>query len=183
MLLLSSSPTTMHSRLQHVLCGMFALVLAACGGSDAPTGSAVEAESNPAPATAADAPTSASARGTATISLEGDGVSVAGDFPAARCGGPYIMGEGVAYQTQAGDWQITIAAEQRQSGNVPLNASEDQVNVVVTANGPDRQFVRGPRNSGTLVISDDFRRAEADLELRPLLGEGTARLTATFVCE
>jgi hypothetical protein len=99
------------------------------------------------------------------------------------CGGPYIMGEGVSYQTQADEWRITIASEQREAGEVALNTADGSVNVVVTANGPGLQFVRGPRNGGSLMITEDFRRAEADLELRSVVGGQTARLAATFTCE
>jgi len=94
-----------------------------------------------------------------------------------------MIGQGVAYQTQADDWQITVASERREAGNVSLNTADGEVNVVVTANGPGSQFVRGPRNGGSLVISDDFRSATADLQLRSLMGTDTARLVATFTCE
>jgi hypothetical protein len=88
----------------------------------------------------------------------------------------------MAYQTQAGDWQITVASEQRVSGNVGLNDADGSVRVVATANGPGKQFVRGPRNTGSLVVSADFKKAEADLELRPVVGRGTTHLLVVFEC-
>ena len=169
-----------------------AIALAACGGADVRDDAGAEAES-PAPAAPAapvEAPSVAAAAdpvaraaGTARVSLTGDGVSVAGEFPATLCGGPYVVGQGMAYQTQAGDWKITVASEARQSGDVPLNASASDVSVVATANGPGKQLVRGPRNGGSLRVTDDFKQAEADLELRSLMGRETARLVVTFRCE
>jgi hypothetical protein len=120
--------------------------------------------------------------GIARVTLTGEGISVEGNFAAGLCGGPYMLGEGVAYQTQAGDWQITIASEERLSGNVALNDIDGSVRVVATANGPGKQFVRGPRNSGSLVVSADLKKAKADLELRPVVGRGTAHLVAVFEC-
>ncbi|HEX5831153.1 MAG TPA: hypothetical protein VFY16_09240 [Gemmatimonadaceae bacterium] len=175
---------------QTIRVATMALALTACGGAAASddagegTTSAVTpspAAASPTPSARAPAPTAAA--GTAHVSLTGAGVSVEGDYPATRCGGPYLLGKGMAYQTRAGDWQITVASENRQAGQVPLNSSEDQVNVVVTANGPGMQLVRGPRNGGSLRVSDDFRQAEADVELRQLIGRETSRLVVTFTCE
>ena len=160
-------------------------ILAACAQADSPdtaedTG-ATTMESSEAPEPRVTPP--AAGGGSADVSLNGAAVSLSGIFPARLCGGPYMMGEGVAYQTQAGDWQITVASERRQAGEVPLNTPEGDVNVIVTANGPGIQFVRGPRNGGSLVISDDYRNATADLQLRSVVGADTARLVATFTCE
>ena len=169
--------------------GALAVALAACGGADARDDTAPGAESA-APSVAADAPgetarpaAAARSAGTARVSLTGEGISVAGEFPATACGGPYILGKGMSYQTQAGDWKITVASESRQPGEVPLNANASDVNVVATANGPGKQLVRGPRNGGSLRITDDFKQAEADLEMRSLLGGEPARLVVTFHCE
>lgn len=163
------------------------LLLAACSQESPSTPSPAETsevDQTATPTAAATTPTRPASTGTAQITLEGEGVSISGAYPAKLCGTAYVMGEGFAYQTQADGWQITIASEDRTAGDVPLNASDDQVNVAVTVNGPNNShFVRGPRNGGSLRISDDFRHAEADLELRPLLTRGTARLTATFTCE
>jgi hypothetical protein len=120
--------------------------------------------------------------GTATVTLKGDGVDVTGEFPTQLCGDAYLLGEGMSYQVQAGEWRITVASETRSNGDVPLNTSDGSVNVVVTANGPGRQFVRSPRGGGSLKVSGDYLRAEADLELRAIVSPQTARLTATFVC-
>jgi hypothetical protein len=120
--------------------------------------------------------------GTARVKLTGEDISVEGSFSAGLCGGPYLLEEGMAYQTQAGDWQITVASEQRVSGNVGLNDADGSVRVVATANGPGKQFVRGPRNTGSLVVSADFKKAEADLELRPVVGRGTTHLLVVFEC-
>lgn len=160
-------------------------LLVGCGGSDipeapvdsVPSASSVSESSVPSP------PPGPAGAGSATVTLTGEGLSISGTYPAQLCGGPYILGEGVSYQTQAGDWRITVASETRASGTVPLNAPNGEVSVVVTANGPGRQFVRGPSNGGSLVIEEDFRHAVADLELRGLVGGGTARLAATFTCD
>jgi hypothetical protein len=34
-----------------------------------------------------------------------------------------------------------------------------------------------------LTISNDYRKAEATLELRPVAGGGNATLNATFICK
>jgi hypothetical protein len=120
--------------------------------------------------------------GRAQISLNGAGVSLAGDYPTTLCGGPYMLGSGLAYQTKAGDWQITVASENRASGKVPLNESGG-VNVVVTINGPGRNYVRYPENGGSLTVSADFKKAEAALDLRSPVGKDTAKLVATFTCQ
>ncbi|MGH7717732.1 MAG: hypothetical protein ACREON_02655 [Gemmatimonadaceae bacterium] len=117
------------------------------------------------------------------VSLKGEGIAVEGEYPAQLCGGPYLVGEGMAYQTRAGDWRITVASEERLAGNVALNEEDGSVRVVVTANGPGKQLVRGPSNGGSLVVSDNFRRAEAKLELRAVVGRETANLVAIFNCE
>jgi hypothetical protein len=132
-------------------------------------------------AAAAEAPYTPSA-GTARVTLTGDDISVEGTFPAGLCGGPYMLGQGMAFQTQAGDWKITIASDERLSGNVELNQTDGSVRVVATANGPGKQFVRGPRNTGSLVVSPNFKQAKADLELRPVVGRGTAHLVVVFQC-
>ena len=121
--------------------------------------------------------------GTAKISLTGAGLNVTGDYPTMLCGGPYIKGAGMSYQVQAGDYRITLASETRSSGTVPLNSPKGTINVVATVNGKGKNLVRGPRNTGTLTVSSDYKRAEAKLELRELLGKDTAALAATFVCK
>jgi hypothetical protein len=121
--------------------------------------------------------------GTAKLSLKGDGVSMSGEYPTTLCGSPYMLGKGMAYQVSAGDLRITIASESRASGAVPLNRKDGGINVVATVNGGGKNLVRGPRNAGTLVVSDDFTRAEATLELRSITGPATATLIATFVCQ
>ena len=120
--------------------------------------------------------------GRAQIALTGAGVSVSGEYPTTLCDGPYMLGSGMAYQTRAGDWQITVASEKRASGKVPLNESGG-VNVVATVNGPGKNFVRYSENGGSLVISPDFKKAEATLDLRSPVGKETARLVATFTCQ
>jgi hypothetical protein len=177
----------MSQRSLQILAVACAVGLLGCGGTDE-SDTAMPETPSPAsvdtgvPATGAESVPAAGA-GTATVSLTGADVSVSGDFPARLCGGTFALGEGVAYQTRAGDWQITIASETRESGDIPLNTPDGSVNVVVAANGPGVQYVRGPRNGGSLEISEDFRRAEADLELRSVIGRDTARLVATFICE
>lgn len=146
-------------------------------GAVAPPSAPVEAEAAPtAPAPGA---------GTARITLTGDGVAVEGDYPATICGSPYILGEGWSFQTQADDWQITIASENdADAGDVALNTADGGVNVVVTANGPPgRHFVRGPSNTGTVRLGEGGRSLEADLELRGVVDRATAQLTATFTCD
>jgi hypothetical protein len=120
--------------------------------------------------------------GKATVSLKGEGVDVTGEFATRLCGDAYMLGEGMSYQVRAGDWQITVASETRSSGDVPLNTSDGSVNIVVTANGPGRQFVRSPAGGGSLKVGEDYMRAEADLELRAIVGPQKARLQATFTC-
>ncbi len=176
--------------LRHPLVvGLLVLATVACGGTDADTTADLPpaAAANPA-AVAAGAPPVAPAAaspgaGTAQVVLTMGADTVSGDFRASLCGGPFLMGEGVAYQTRAGEWQMTVASEARQQGEVALNTPGGEVSVVVTVNGPGTQLVRGPRNGGTLRISDDFRRAEADLELRGLVNAAPARLQATFTCD
>lgn len=89
----------------------------------------------------------------------------------------------MAYQVKAGDYQITIASEARESGSVALNQKNGRVNIGVTVNGAGKNFVRGPKNSGTFVVSSDFRKAEANLELQRLLGKDGAKLVAAFLCQ
>jgi hypothetical protein len=124
-----------------------------------------------------------SGAGAAKISVTGAGLNINGDYPSMLCGAPYIKGDGMSYQVQAGDYRITIASETRSSGAVPLNSPKGTINVVATVNGKGKNLVRGPRNTGTLTISSDYKKAEAKLELRELLGKDTATLAATFVCK
>lgn len=169
---------------------IFAAMVVACSGTDSPDGAAAEppvtaepASKTPAPASV-DPPAVAAAAGAgrAKVRLTGGGADIDGEFPTTICGGAFGLDAGVAYQVRAGDWQITVGSGERQSGDVPLNDASGDVNVTVAANGPGVQLVRGPRNGGSLRIGDDFNRAEADLELRPLLGGETAHLVATFTC-
>lgn len=120
--------------------------------------------------------------GTATVSLTGADVNVTGDFPTTLCGGPFLLGKGMAWQTKAGDWQITVASENRTSGAVPLSQKDGSVNVVVTANGPGRSYVRRPTAKGSLTVSEDLKQAEGSLELRNVVGKETATLVVTFKC-
>ena len=136
-------------------------------------------QSAPAPTSSA-AP--ASAKGKAVVSLTGEGVSVTGEYPARLCGDPYMMGDGMAYQVETGDWQITIASESRVSGDVQLNHGDGAVQVVASANGPNRQFVRKPADGGSLAVAEDFKRAEAKLDLRNVVGPEKAKLSVTFEC-
>ena len=122
------------------------------------------------------------AAGRAQISLLGMGVSLNGEYPTTLCGGPYMLGSGIAYQTKAGDWQITVASENRVSGTVRLN-EPGGANVVATVNGPGKNFVRFPENGGSLTVSADFKKAEATLDLRSPVGKETAKLVATFTCQ
>jgi hypothetical protein len=121
--------------------------------------------------------------GTATIKITGFDFSVDGEYPAMLCGGAYMMGEGMAYQVQAGDYRITIASETRSSGAVPLNQKDNSINVVATLTGKGRNLARGPRNGGKLTVASDYRKAEATLELRTVGGSSTATLNATFTCK
>jgi hypothetical protein len=121
--------------------------------------------------------------GTADIAFRVGDETAAGRYPATLCAAPYLLGEGLVYQAQAGDWRVTLAMEEQpEPGEVPLNVSDDQVRIVATVNGPGVEYARGPTNGGTFRLSDDLRRAEAMLELRPTQGGETARLSAVFVC-
>lgn len=119
--------------------------------------------------------------GTATVKLTAEGVTVSGEYPTTLCGGPYMLGKGMAYQTKADDWRITVASESRTAGNVPLNTANG-INVVVTVTRPGKNYVRGPRNAGSLEVSSDFRKAEATFDLRNVVGKDTATLIVTFTC-
>ena len=123
------------------------------------------------------------AAGGATIQLTGPDIKVSGKYPTTLCGAPYLLGKGMVYQVKAGAYQITIASQTRASGAVPLNTPTGMVNVIVTVNGKGKHLVRGPKNSGKLTVSTDYRKAEAALELRPVVGNGTATLVATFTCK
>jgi hypothetical protein len=120
--------------------------------------------------------------GTAKVALTGDGVSVSGEYPTTLCGGPYLLGKGMSYQTRAGEWQITVASETRSSGTVALNQANGRINVVVKVNGPKQKLVRGPRDAGTFEVSGDFNKAEATLDLRNMIGKDSAKLVVTFTC-
>lgn len=167
------------------LAGILVLIIGACGGADVAEEPIAETTRDEPRVEAPEAPTTSGSGGTgsAEVSLVGEGVSITGSFPATLCGGAFMMGEGVSYQTQADGWQITVASERREAGEVPLNTPAGDINVVVAVNGPDTQFVRGPGNGGTLTITDDFRNAVADLELRSLVGSGTAQLQVAFTCD
>ena len=119
----------------------------------------------------------------ATIKFTGADLNISGTYPTTLCGGAYLPGKGMSYQVKAGDYQITIASETRSSGAVPLNTATGMVSVVATVNGKGKTLVRGPRNTGKLTVSPDFRKAEATLELRPVVGTGTVTLVATFNCK
>ena len=121
--------------------------------------------------------------GTATVKLTGADLNVSGEYPTTLCGGAYMLGKGMSYQVKAGDYQITIASETRSSGEVALNAANGRINVVATVNGKGKNLVRGPRDSGTLKIASDYKKADATLQLRPILGTQPATLVATFVCK
>lgn len=139
----------------------------------------------PAPPEMADAAGSAAlpSAGMATVDLVAEGVAVQGEYPATLCAGPYLMGEGLAYQTTADGWEITVAVEgERRAGTLVVAPGSAEVGVVATVNGPGRQFVRKRSLGGTLTISDDFRRASADLELGEVVGRETARLKVDFAC-
>jgi hypothetical protein len=146
------------------------------GGADATEASGTAARVSP-PGKATVLPP-----GKAMVALKGDDVDVTGEFETRLCGDAYLLGKGMSYQVRAGDWQITVASETRSNGDVPLNTADGDVNVVVTANGPGRQFVRSPAGTGTLKVAGDYLRAEVDLELRALVSPQKARLQATFVC-
>ena len=94
-----------------------------------------------------------------------------------------MLGRGMAYQVKAGECHVTIASETRSTGEAPLNLKDGSVNVMVTINGKGRSLVRQPANSGQLTISSDYKKAEASLEARRVLGRGTASLDATFLCK
>ena len=126
---------------------------------------------------------SAGSEGSATIKLTGADLNISGTYPTTLCGAPYMLGKGMSYQVRAGDYQVTIASETRASGAVPLNSTTGMVNVVAMINGKGKNLVRGPRNSGKLTVSPDFKKAEATLEVRPVVGTGTATLVATFNCK
>jgi hypothetical protein len=170
----------------HVSVLVLAITVVACGGADGPDGVAAEAIVADQPVAVAPTPAPSEAptagTGTAQVKLSGGGADIDGSFPTTICGGTFGVDAGVAYQVQAGEWKITVGSGERVSGEVPLNDASGDVNVAVTANGPGVQLVRGPRNGGSLRISEDFDRADADLELRPLLGGETVRLVATFTC-
>ena len=124
------------------------------------------------------------AAGTARIKINGHEFAVSGEYPATICGGPFTLGKGMAYQARAADYEITIASENRSTGNVPLNTSDgNDVNVMVTVNGKGQSLVRHPPNGGKLIVSDDYKKAQATIELRPVVGKGSTTLQATFVCK
>ena len=124
-----------------------------------------------------------SGAGTATVKLTGADLNVSGEYPTTLCGGAYIMGKGMSYQATAGDYRITIASETRSSGEVALNGTDGRINVVATVSGKGKNLVRGPRNTGTLKVASDYKKAEATLQLRPIRGKETATLVATFNCK
>jgi len=127
--------------------------------------------------------TQAGSSGTAQIKITGFDFSVAGEYPVTLCGSDFARGKGMVYQAQAGEYQITIASEARASGVVPLNLKDGNVNVTAVVNGKGKNLVRHPRNGGKMTVSSDYKKAEATLDLRPVVGQGTATLNATFICK
>ena len=127
--------------------------------------------------------TQAGSSGTAQIKITGFDFSVAGEYPVTLCGSDFALGKGMVYQAQAGEYQITIASEARASGVVPLNLKDGNVNVTAVVNGKGKNLVRHPRNGGKMTVSSDYKKAEATLDLRPVVGQGTATLNATFICK
>lgn len=121
--------------------------------------------------------------GTVAVTLTGANADVKGDYPTILCGGPYMLGQGMSWQTKAGDWQITVASENRTSGKVPLNGKDNGANVIVTANGPGMRYVRTRSASGNLTVSEDFKKAEGSFSLRNVVGKESATLTVTFTCQ
>ena len=124
----------MHRLHRHLPLALLAAAVLACGSAETPEGegpdSAAVVTATPGGA-ASDAPAPAAAPaaapaggGTARVSLVGDGVNVDGEFPATICGGPYLLGRGMSYQTRAGDWQVTLGSEERQTGDVRVFTSE-----------------------------------------------------------
>ncbi len=137
----------------------------------APTDLSPAAPATPAPNT-----------GVAHVTLAGEGIAVEGEFPATLCGGPYIMGEGVSYQTRADGWQMTLASESRTAGTFSL--MDDGANYGLIVNGPEVQFVSRAGGGQVLTVSDDFQTAEVtDAELRHVVGTQTARVSVRFDCE
>lgn len=94
----------------------------------------------------------------------------------------YARGKGVVYRADADGWKVTIATEEQTAGDIALTQADGDNQVIATANNGNRHFVRKASLGGTFRISDDSKRAEADLELRHLIGRDTAGLQASFVC-
>ena len=181
----------MRLRYRNLSVALLGAAAIACGGAEASSDAAQDAPSSAttplpdaAPAAApARSPASAGAgAGTAHVSLVGKDISVEGDFPTMTCGGPYVLGKGMSYRTRAGDWQITVASEERQTGTVPLYASDGDANVVVNVNGPGKQFVAPRGSTASVRVADDFGQLAADLELSGVVSREQARLVVTFTC-
>ncbi len=85
------------------------------------------------------------APGHATVSLQGEGVSIDGKFAAMPCGGLHALGKCVVYQTDADGWKITIALEQLRSGDFALEQADGDNQVIATVSGrAGKHFVRKP---------------------------------------
>ncbi|MDH5824864.1 hypothetical protein QFW77_17995 [Luteimonas sp. RD2P54] len=180
----------MHASARIACLGLIACLLQACspspdsataGGPGAPAPGEVPV-SRPAAQPATTAPPAAAGAAVARIGFSADGVELAGEYAPTLCGGPYLMGEGVAWQATAEGWQVTVALEERRSGTIDVVPGADEVGVVATVNGPGRQYVRKRSLGGTLEIGEDFRSARADLELGDVAGTDVARLQAHFDC-
>jgi hypothetical protein len=159
--------------------------LAACA-SDVDTDDTTPAAEVPVASAPADpspaAPATAPNTGTAHVTLTAEGVALDGEYPAVLCGGPYIMGEGVSYQTRADGWQITLASEARTAGTFALR--DDATNYGLIVNGPGIQYLARAGGGQVLTVSGDFRTAEVtDAEVRHVVGTQTARVSVRFDCE
>jgi len=162
------------------------LGLAACASEDDPQDAILVPEEPAEEATPNDPSSStpitpAPNTGTAHVTLTAEGVALDGEYPAVLCGGPYIMGEGVSYQTRADGWEITLASESRTAGTFALR--DDATNYGLIVNGPGIQYLARAGGAQVLTVSDDFRTAEVtDAELRHVVGTQTARVSVRFDC-
>lgn len=120
--------------------------------------------------------------GTATVAFRGpDGASVTGDFPATRCGGPYMVtGKGVLYETRFKGYSLLVGDVEKRAAGARADASKSWYFVI---NGPKESYRFVTTGAHTATFGPGFKSAEIVGTIAPLFGPARYPFRARFTCK
>lgn len=167
------------------------LALTACGQreqSESADTTATESAATAAPATESSATEASPAaqpaaepKGTARVSVRGDGVNIDGEFPATRCGEAAMGTSGVVYETRPPGWTLSVMNWDHRLAGRQSGPQGEKTGLIM--NGTDGRSITSSVAAGAeITFGDDFKTARANATANAIGSQTPIEIQAEFTC-